>query len=515
MQSHLFGPFLKNIFSNSPGRCALIMSASQLLDELRPALQRQVEYAAAQRAIRLKRMEADRKKTNIKDLLAAADRGALGSLFQIWDADGSGYLDREEFGERVTSLCQENHVEYSVSLLDELWKDYDNDASGCITYDEWMRVSLRDQLAQDGERVMDAFRRWDQSGDGQIDRAEFLRAVQKLGVAAPSSLIEDVFDGFDVDGSGTLAFTELHKQLRHGSTITLRNKRLLDGQVHFERTGESAHALRRGSLVQQMKRHIATPPDPSADVSLDAGQAAARAAARPAHRSAGSVAAKPARVHSEPPSTSLWVLQQLAQVGPRKLATIRHTALRDDHSSMAAAQQRLRSHAGAERASAAAGMQRRRPAVPPNLLDLLATSDARRQPSRATEGRKGVVRLQQPPTSSPVLARPAPSTSRVASQLALPLSGSASASILPAGTAAAAATSGVALTRAHSTPALFAHRPAPFIVRDPRKATTVQDLRCKLARDRSAEQLLGKSPLLPMARIDRLVGPSICLHVRS
>ena len=52
---------------------------------------------AAERAKRHAAQTADRKKRRVKALLTAADQGALGTLFQLWDGQPT-WLRKVEFG---------------------------------------------------------------------------------------------------------------------------------------------------------------------------------------------------------------------------------------------------------------------------------------------------------------------------------------------------------------------------------------------------------------------------------
>ena len=317
---------------------AIAQAAIERRQSLKAAAEERVRTAVAmERARREADKVAERKKRRVKDVLALADKGAMGSLFQMWDRDGSGFIDREEFREQATILCRKHGFEVSDEALKLTWADFDLDGSGSVTYEEWLRITLRDMLVQGNMRIMEAFRAWDRDLSGTIDRREFCDALCTLGFDAPRVLVEEVFDAMDRDGSGTLSFEELNKQLRQGSAVRGRlDDALHAGQVHLDTSRSFKNALRKSpggggifgsggggacaaSLVAQMMRHIQTAAD--SEPRNDATPAAPQPAPQPAL----------------PQETNLWVLRMLANVGPRQAASIRHTAVNDDHTTLASA----------------------------------------------------------------------------------------------------------------------------------------------------------------------------------
>ena len=317
---------------------AIAQAAIERRQSLKAAAEERVRTAVAmERARREADKVAERKKRRVKDVLALADKGAMGSLFQMWDRDGSGFIDREEFREQATILCRKHGFEVSDEALKLTWADFDLDGSGSVTYEEWLRITLRDMLVQGNMRIMEAFRAWDRDLSGTIDRREFCDALCTLGFDAPRVLVEEVFDAMDRDGSGTLSFEELNKQLRQGSAVRGRlDDALHAGQVHLDTSRSFKNALRKSpggggifgsggggagaaSLVAQMKRHIQTAAD--SEPRNDATPAAPQPAPQPAL----------------PQETNLWVLRMLANVGTRQAASIRHTAVNDDHTTLASA----------------------------------------------------------------------------------------------------------------------------------------------------------------------------------
>ena len=75
---------------------------------------------------------------------------------------------------------------------------------------------LRESLTSQASRVIELFERWDEDGNGLISRAEFRRGAYELGYVNNTPVeIDNLFDVFDVDGSGAISFQELHDMLRH------------------------------------------------------------------------------------------------------------------------------------------------------------------------------------------------------------------------------------------------------------------------------------------------------------
>jgi len=79
--------------------------------------------------------------------------------------------------------------------------------------DEVLR-QLRGILARSLDRSIDLFLQWDRDNSGRIDKAEFRMALAALGISAAKRAIDDTFESFDTDRSGSLDYRELHRRLR-------------------------------------------------------------------------------------------------------------------------------------------------------------------------------------------------------------------------------------------------------------------------------------------------------------
>lgn len=195
--------------------------------------------AAARRGKqRLFGLDLDQKKRKVKDVLTKS-MSDMALLFQYWDKDGSGLLDRQEFERALRTLCDRQGVPLSSAVFDALWHEFDADGSGSISYEEWIRFALSDLLTQGNAKILNFLQTWDTDNSGTIDKNEFCRAVAALGFDAPRVHVEEVFDGFDADSSGSLTFQELNRLLRQQSTHRLAS-RLRAGSVSFEKGVQQA-----------------------------------------------------------------------------------------------------------------------------------------------------------------------------------------------------------------------------------------------------------------------------------
>jgi len=102
--------------------------------------------------------------------------------------------------------------------LDELRSRFmalDINGSGRIEKDEYLRASLRDALARSHARVAQILESWDEDGNGEVDKAEFKRAVRSMGFGDLSDRVIDlVFLEFDEDRSGSVSCFEIDRRLK-------------------------------------------------------------------------------------------------------------------------------------------------------------------------------------------------------------------------------------------------------------------------------------------------------------
>ena len=95
-------------------------------------------------------------------------------------------------------------------------------------------VRVGELLRKRNMRIGDVIHDWDDDGDGQIDRSEFLRHLHSLGLTDVTRAESDkLFSSLDEDGSGEL---DMH-ELRHAL------KNLLEAATRAEAEGKAQNKL--------------------------------------------------------------------------------------------------------------------------------------------------------------------------------------------------------------------------------------------------------------------------------
>jgi len=167
-----------------------------------------------------------------RERAAGKEGNVAKSVLRMWDSGGDGRLSLGEFQELLSSLSVADR--FDDEDVNELFMSFDGDGSGQMDLKELERLlekpddsvvsvastqaKLRETLRQQASRVIDLFKSSDVDGDGEISRKEFRRTLGLMGISVPGAdsqaTYDSLFDAFDLDGSGSITFRELHKMLR-------------------------------------------------------------------------------------------------------------------------------------------------------------------------------------------------------------------------------------------------------------------------------------------------------------
>lgn len=158
----------------------------------------------------------------IRNNLAAQGKHPI-DLFKDFDADGGGTLDREELGYLIHTL---GGMRPSPDELGKLFDSFEHDESGNVSFKD-LTAKLRAELPIERlmavlasedmtEAINEMFsERWDQDGDGFIEKAEFGPAMKSIGIELENETdLDDLFSLLDEDGSGSISLKELQHSLR-------------------------------------------------------------------------------------------------------------------------------------------------------------------------------------------------------------------------------------------------------------------------------------------------------------
>eukprot|EP00928_Gymnodinium_smaydae_P015617 TRINITY_DN15787_c0_g1_i1.p1 TRINITY_DN15787_c0_g1~~TRINITY_DN15787_c0_g1_i1.p1 ORF type:complete len:276 (-),score=73.43 TRINITY_DN15787_c0_g1_i1:399-1226(-) len=140
--------------------------------------------------------------------------------FQFFDRDGDGRITREEMKDALESL--EGGYALDEEAMDAWFDEVDADGNGSITFKEWCELMIQKiRCAAQMDDFVNLFKEFDFDGNGEIDREEFVCALQnmqktrccdeKLLPYIDSLSDEDMcklFDQADVNHDGSIQYSE-------------------------------------------------------------------------------------------------------------------------------------------------------------------------------------------------------------------------------------------------------------------------------------------------------------------
>ncbi|EFJ04465.1 hypothetical protein SELMODRAFT_16324, partial [Selaginella moellendorffii] len=131
-------------------------------------------------------------------------------VFQAIDENGDGLISKEEVGKLMAKL---GHG-MSDSDLELLMLTVDLNGDGCVDFEEFQALYITSE--DEEENLRDAFRVFDQNGDGFITAEELHRVLSRLGFiqgARSIAACKNMIRGVDSNGDGLVDFLEFKNMM--------------------------------------------------------------------------------------------------------------------------------------------------------------------------------------------------------------------------------------------------------------------------------------------------------------
>lgn len=137
----------------------------------------------------------------------------LKDIFSALDLNNDGYLTLEELKQGCSKI---KTLDFDI---EELFKNIDTDKSGVINYTEFLAATIQQQIYHKEEKLMQAFRCFDQDKSGKISMKEIAKVI-KTEQDEDLDLLEDEIKQFDLNGDGEIDYPEFCAMM--GKKITKR-----------------------------------------------------------------------------------------------------------------------------------------------------------------------------------------------------------------------------------------------------------------------------------------------------
>lgn len=129
----------------------------------------------------------------------------LTKAFEVCDQDGSGSISKKE----LLAACQKSTNPVSQGQIDFVFSTIDSDHSGQIDFKEFLSFVYLSQFPQsEAEEAKLVFDGFDLDGSGSISLQELKNACAKLGVDIEGGQVEHAYYYIDGDGDGNIDFME-------------------------------------------------------------------------------------------------------------------------------------------------------------------------------------------------------------------------------------------------------------------------------------------------------------------
>ena len=156
-------------------------------------------------------LTVSKKKTELKKALSNHMMG-FAKNFWRYDTDGSGEIDPDEFQAALHGL----RLPYAedIEVTKKLFEDMDFDGSGTLSQNEVVRYALLDIMGKSRDRIRNLCKLWDYDNSNTINRDEFGRVIEALGIEVPVAVIDEIFKDLDEERTGELIYEEFTRKLR-------------------------------------------------------------------------------------------------------------------------------------------------------------------------------------------------------------------------------------------------------------------------------------------------------------
>jgi Ca2+-binding EF-hand superfamily protein len=156
--------------------------------------------------------------TKFKAELHRKELAELREVFDIYDSNNDGELDRSEIRFMLENLGTAESASNVKALVNDMMERFDKNGDGKISFEEFAPV-LADAKKRHGKaELMEAFRAFDKDGDECISQHEIKLMAEAMGVHLTDAELESMLMGVDTNGDGVINFTEFIELVLPSST---------------------------------------------------------------------------------------------------------------------------------------------------------------------------------------------------------------------------------------------------------------------------------------------------------